>query len=196
LSLPIPPETLGEGKPFPMLEGLIQAFSEEVKNDPNNKWQVYSHYKITSKLCGKLPDLFFIQLKRFQAPEQEEIEDYAKKIGRPPTREEFIKMMKKIEVPVVMNGETVDLKDLLSPELQKGNASTKYRLRSFIRHTGNLSSGHYWACTRKGDQWWHVEDDSSVERIKLKTLKKERDNAYIYCFERIQEAHYTNASSS
>jgi len=35
----------------------------------------------------------------------------------------------------------------------------RYDLSAVITHEGKLDNGHYWACVRSGQEWFHLDDD-------------------------------------
>ena len=38
------------------------------------------------------------------------------------------------------------------------NARSVYNCIAVVNHMGNINYGHYTACAKRGDQWYHFDD--------------------------------------
>ena len=160
LSLPIPPKT-GQVQ----LHACLDLFAMEETLDGEEKpacSECQIRQQSTKKLSiHKFPHILVLHLKRFMLQER----------STEPAR--AIKVNTAVDFPE----STLDL----SP-YSASQTSCQYSLYGVTSHSGTLSSGHYMAyCKHPHTGKWHVYDDSEVQSVSLRTVK--RSGAYMLFFE-------------
>ena len=83
-------------------------------------------------------------------------------------------------------GRMVKRAEPVAVPLQFEPLATKFHLRGLVRHhRKTLSSGHYTAEVKEGEEWWRY-DDQSVSQTTRGNLWESRD-AYLLFYERMKE---------
>lgn len=67
-------------------------------------------------------------------------------------------------------------------EIEK-KGGLKYELRSICHHSGSFRSGHYWACGKRGSEWFLFNDNESPRLIKVPT--EATSTAYMAFYEKV-----------
>jgi ubiquitin carboxyl-terminal hydrolase 2/21 len=77
--------------------------------------------------------------------------------------------------------ETIDLKSFCDFDFfNGGEINTKYRLFGISNHSGTINYGHYYSCTKVGDNWYEF-NDSLVKPINLPLMSRA---AYFFFYEK------------
>ena len=77
--------------------------------------------------------------------------------------------------------ETIDLKSFCDLDFfNGGEINTKYRLFGISNHSGTINYGHYYSCTKVGDNWYEF-NDSLVKPINLPLMSRA---AYFFFYEK------------
>ncbi|AAS54134.1 AGL357Wp [Eremothecium gossypii ATCC 10895] len=140
------------------LKGLQQSFENYIEvemMDGENQYAAQGHGLQDAKkgvLFESFPPVLHLQLKRFEY-------DF--------NYDQLIKINDRYEFP-----ESIDLSPYLDPEVQEDSpANAKYNLHGVLVHTGDISTGHYYAMIKPGleDAWYRFDDDK-VWRVTKKQV--------------------------
>merc|ERR1712113_146187 len=142
---------------------IEEALSEYMRSEAMPDYKC-SHCLIKGG-CDKLttihtlPQTLCLHLKRF--------EEETNANGQ--NEEKFDKIDEFVQFPV---DELLDLAQFVNEEQKRQKVNDKkYRLRSIICHSGDLSSGHYVCCVRKGEEWFYL-DDGNVHKSSVKLVRQ------------------------
>ena len=155
------------------LDDIIKSAKLEEIDDKKNKWipnggEGFQRYQHAYSISEKIPEVLVVQMKRF------EFDNYGG--------------ASKIKTPVTIDSENFDLSTFIDPKLLENGKSANYRLCSYVNHIGTSpSGGHYTANVRKGEQWFKCDDEDVITLSKGEE-KKDREQAYLLVFERINPA--------
>ncbi|AMD21987.1 HFR132Cp [Eremothecium sinecaudum] len=143
------------------LKGLEQSFENYIEvemMDGENQYAAQDHGLQDAKkgvVFQSFPPVLHLQLKRFEY-------DF--------NYDQLIKINDRYEFP-----ERIDLSPYLDPEVRKmqpGNLN--YNLHGVLVHTGDISTGHYYAMIKPGmeDKWYRFDDDKVWQVTKKQVFEQ------------------------
>ncbi|AET40403.1 ubiquitin-specific protease UBP15 Ecym_5671 [Eremothecium cymbalariae DBVPG len=143
------------------LNGLNQAFENYIEvemMDGENQYAAQRYGLQDAKkgvVFESFPPVLHLQLKRFEY-------DF--------NYDQLIKINDRYEFP-----ESIDLSPYLDPEVRKIRPeSMMYNLHGVLVHTGDISTGHYYAMIKPGldDKWYRFDDDKVWQVTKKQVFEQ------------------------